>query len=72
MLDNVYEIWSAGNGYIYLYSEDTVLSNLLRKITRNFGRYERNGKVFAWQFLLPKDKLEFIKSEINKKISVEK
>jgi hypothetical protein len=72
MGENIYEVWSAGNGHIYLYTENDMLYNLLKKITYNFARYERKGKVFGWHFLLPKDKLGFIKTEINKNKSVEK
>jgi hypothetical protein len=72
MGENIYETWSAGKGYIYLYTENDMLYNLLKKITNNFAKYERRGKVFGWQFLLPKEKLEFIKAEIKKNKSIEK
>lgn len=72
MLENIYEIWSAGNGYIYLYTENYRMYNFLKKITHYFCRYERNGRVFGWQFLLPKHKLGFIQNEISRILSIEK
>jgi hypothetical protein len=69
---SLYEIWSAGNGYQYLYTENDLVYNLLKKITHNFSRYERYGRVFAWQFLLPKDRMKFIETAISKNKSIEK
>jgi hypothetical protein len=59
-LENIYEVWSASNGHLYLYTEDMLIYNLLRKITSDYATYERRGKVFGWQFLLSKNKLRFI------------
>lgn len=55
------EIWSAGDGDSYVYTNSWPMVQALR---RKFGRgaeYIRNGVVLAWQFKIPKRFVDMLK-----------
>jgi hypothetical protein len=66
-----FENWSIGNGEIYLYTEESLVAEVLRALTATFTTYEKNGRVFAWQFRVPESKLSFVEKEISRKIDIE-
>jgi len=63
------ESWNIGNGYSYIFTTSREFSDTLKK---EFGRgitYEQNGTIFAWQYLLPTNKVKFYLTMFVKKRS---
>jgi hypothetical protein len=56
-----YELWDAGGKYSYLYTENHELAKYLGEHFKP-AYYEREGKVFGWQFRIKTDKVPFFVS----------
>jgi hypothetical protein len=65
------ESWSLGKGDVAVYTEDPETAKTLRKLLGQGATYQRDGKAFAWQFVLPQHKRSYIKTKILKNKSVE-
>jgi hypothetical protein len=48
-----YEYWKTGKLECYFYSENNKMAKLLKKDFKKYGVYILNGRVCAWQFLIP-------------------
>lgn len=63
--------WSIGNGEVFLYTENAAAAKVVRKIHGRGAVYERNGKVFAWQFRIPLTQLGFLEKQIGRISSID-
>lgn len=59
-----YEVWSAGPGSVYLYTEIRSIADSLRAQYPLFCPYEQAGREFGWQFKVPATKLTFLARRI--------
>jgi len=66
-----FESWSMGHGDAAIYTEDPEIAKELKKLIGKGSVYERAGKVFAWQFILPRTKKGFVEKKIFKKYDVD-
>jgi len=66
-----FEKWSIGTNELYLYTEESLVAGVLKALTGTVTTYEKNGRVFAWQFRVPETKLGFVEKEISRKIDIE-
>ena len=55
------EIWSAGEGESYVYTNSWPMVRALRKKFGQGAEYIRNGVILAWQFRIPKQLVDMIK-----------
>jgi hypothetical protein len=69
MINEKYITWSDGQGWITVYTETPEVKDILRKMSGRLTTYERNGRVFAWQSIIPSDKLKFLELQIKKMLS---
>lgn len=60
------EIWDAGEGYSYLYTESWEFAQELRKEFRHNASYYRGMRAFAWQFRVPKRIVGIIRMRFKK------
>ncbi len=55
------EIWNAGDGESYVYTNSWPMVRALRKKFGRGAEYIRNGVILAWQFRIPKGFVEMLK-----------
>lgn len=48
-----YEYWKTGKRECYFYTENIKMAKLLKKDFEKYAIYIINGRVSAWQFLIP-------------------
>jgi hypothetical protein len=65
------EVWSAGRGFEYVYTEDWETAKVIRNMAGPLTTYELGGKVFAWQALLTSKQLRQIILQFRRKNHVE-
>jgi hypothetical protein len=53
------DAWNAGKGFSYLYTTSKDFADTIKKDCGHRIMYEQNGKVFAWQFLVPSKRVKF-------------
>ena len=70
-MEKKFESWSMGHGDVAIYTEDPELAKEIRKLVGRGSTYERAGKVFVWQFMLPQTKKRFVEKKIFKKYAVD-
>ncbi len=61
-----YEIWSVGNGDVAVYTENPKAAKLLKAMIGRGTTYERAGRAFAWQFIIPITKKRFVERKISR------
>ena len=66
-----FDSWSVGYGDVAVYTEDPEKAKILRELIGRGTTYQHAGKEFAWQFILPRTKIEFVKRKILKKYDVD-
>lgn len=55
------EIWNAGEGESYVYTNSWPMVRALRKKFGQGAEYIRNGVILAWQFRIPKRFVDLLK-----------
>ena len=66
-----FESWSIGNGDIAVYTTEPETAKTLKEMIGTPTTYERAGRVFAWQFVLPKSRRGFIERKLSRKFHVD-
>ena len=69
MIDKNYITWSSVKGWTTVYTETLEVKDIIRKMFGRLVTYERNGRVFAWQTIIPNEKLKFLEIQIKKVLS---
>ena len=69
-MTNKSESWSVGKGDIPLYIEDPQVAKTVKRLVGRGAAYERAGRVYAWHFVLPKNRRAFVERQISKKFSL--
>ena len=66
VVEERYIIWANEPGFITIYTKMVAIKNVLKKLGYILATYERNGKVFAWQTIVPKSKKAALLVKLNK------
>ncbi len=65
------EIWSAGEGESYVYTNSWKLVRALRRKFGEGAEYIRHGSILAWQFKIPKRFVDMLKRNFRRLVRSE-
>ena len=66
------DIWPAGKGEAYLYTDSPAEAASLKKDFPRYSTYHRNGHIIAWQFLIPRQLITILLRRLGNLASQEK